>query len=353
MKMLRNTITIAVLGTFAFSTAQAQDSISLPESAKAGECYARVTTPPQFKTESERVLKRDASYRIEVIPATFKTMTERVLVKEGGEKIILVDEAGNPLKGNVKPVVRTLADGTVEVSPTGYTTVTERVLIQDAYDTIQEVSPASYETVTERVMVSPARTEWKPTSGRIYGNAVADGSGELITKSDAKTGEIMCLVEIPAEYKTVTKRVLKEPAKTRTATVPAEYKTVTKQIPTKVYTKTVTTPPVYDTVTRKVIDREASERRIEIPAEYETVTRRVKVADGEVKWMPVLCEQNVTRSTVMDLQRALKAKGYDPGAIDGALGQGTMDAILKYQRAEGLATGELTLQTLNKLGVSL
>ncbi|MBT8401820.1 MAG: peptidoglycan-binding protein [Rhodothermia bacterium] len=342
-----------MLGLMAFGTTYAQDAISLPDNAKAGECYARVATPPQFKTESERVLKRDASFRIEVTPATFNTVTERVLVKEGGEKIILVDESGNPLKGNVKPVVRTLSDGTVEVSPTGYKTVTERVLVQDSYETIEEVSPAIYETVTERMMVSPARTEWKPSNGRIYGNAVADGSGELITKSDSKTGEVMCLVEIPAEYKTVTKRVLKEPAKTRTVTVPAEYKTVTKQIPTKVYTKTVSTPPAYDTVSRKVVDREASERRIEIPAEYETVTRRVKVADGEVKWMPVLCEQNVTRSTVMDLQRALKAKGYNPGTVDGALGQGTMDAVLKYQRAEGLATGELTLQTLNKLGVSL
>lgn len=353
MKMLRNTVSMVVLALIAGSTANAQEAISLPENAKPGECYARVMTAPQFKTETERVLKSDASHRVEVIPATFKTETERVLVKEGGEKIILVDESGNPLRGSVKPVVRTLSDGTIEVSPTAFETVTERVMVKGAYETIEQVSPARYETVTERVLVAPARTEWKPSTGRIYGNAVADGSGELITKSDAKTGELMCLVEIPAEYKTVTKRVLKEPAQTRKVTVPAEYKTVTKRIPKKVFTKTIKTEPVYETMTRRVVDRPASERRIEIPAEYETLTRRVKVSDGDVKWMPVLCETNVTTETVRSLQRALQAKGYNPGSVDGQLGPGTMQAVSAYQRAEGLATGELTLQTLNKLGVQL
>ena len=40
------------------------------------------------------------------------------------------------------------------------------------------------------------------------------------------TGEIMCLVEEPAVYKTVRKKVIKTPATTRTVEIPAEYKTV-------------------------------------------------------------------------------------------------------------------------------
>jgi hypothetical protein len=121
----------------------------------------------------------------------------------------------------------------------------------------------------------------------------------------------------------------------------------------KVFTKTIQTEPLYENVTRSVIDREASERRIEIPAEYDTVTRRVKISDGEVMWMPVLCEANVTPETIRALQRALSTKGFNPGSVDGQLGPSTMDAVLAFQRSEGLATGELTLQTLNKLGVKL
>ena len=40
----------------------------------------------------------------------------------------------------------------------------------------------------------------------------------------------MCLVEVPATYKTVTKTVLKTPATTRKVETPAEYTTVRKQV---------------------------------------------------------------------------------------------------------------------------
>jgi hypothetical protein len=45
-----------------------------------------------------------------------------------------------------------------------------------------------------------------------------------IEKIDAATGEIMCLVEVPATYK-----VMDTPPTTREVTVPAEYKTVKVQ----------------------------------------------------------------------------------------------------------------------------
>jgi hypothetical protein len=339
---------VLTLGTI---TASAQ-TISLPEGAKAGECYARVMTAPKFETMTERVLRQEASERIEVIPATFETVTERVLVKAAGEKIIFVDEDGNPFTGDVKPVVRTLSDGTIEVTPTAYETVTERVQVREAYDRIETV-PAVYETATERILVRPARTEWRASEGRIYGNAVADDKGQLITKSDVTTGELMCLVEIPAEYKTVTKRVLKTPATQRSITVPAEYKTVTKRVPKKLHTKTIRTEPVYENITKTVVKTQATERRIQIPAEYDTITRREQVQDSKVVWMPVLCEANVTTANVMEIQRALQRKGYNPGSVDGQLGPATITALTSFQQKEGLATGELTLATLKALGVSL
>ena len=163
----------------------------------------------------------------------------------------------------------------------------------------------------------------------------------------------MCLVEIPAEYKTITKRVLKSPASNRKIAVPAEYKTVTKRVPKKLFTKVVQTPPVYETITKQVVKEPAREVEVEVPAEYETITRREKVSDGDVVWMPVLCEVNVTNSNIIAIQRALAAKGHNPGPIDGKLGSSTMSAVGAFQRANGLAVGELTLQTVDKLGVVL
>ena len=55
---------------------------------------------------------------------------------------------------------------------------------------------------------------------------------------------------------------------------------------------------------------------------------------------------------VKSAQKALKAKGYDPGASDGAMGPRTRAAVRNFQKAEGLrATGRLDADTRSKLGV--
>lgn len=52
------------------------------------------------------------------------------------------------------------------------------------------------------------------------------------------------------------------------------------------------------------------------------------------------------------LQEALKAKGQDPGPIDGIMGPKTRAAIKGFQEASGLkGTGRLDKETAEKLGV--
>ena len=43
--------------------------------------------------------------------------------------------------------------------------------------------------------------------------------------------------------------------------------------------------------------------------------------------------------------------GHAPGPIDGVIGRQSMAAVSAYQRAQGLATGGLTMETLDKLNV--
>ena len=164
----------------------------MPPNPKPGECYARVVTPPSYEERTERVLVKPAGEEVEVIPARYEWAEQRVLVKEAGEKI-------------------------VEVSPPVYTTVEERILVKPATEKVETI-PAVYKTVTERQLVRPAYTTWKKGRGPIE-------------KLDEATGEILCLVEVPAEYKDVEKRVLVTPATTRKITVPAEYTTVRKKVP--------------------------------------------------------------------------------------------------------------------------
>ncbi len=225
-------------------------------------------------------------------PPQYRTATERVLAKAEGESVRIV--------------------------PAKYQTLTERVMVKEA-STRLEVVPAQYETVTERVMVKPAYTTWKKGTGPIQ-------------KIDEATGEIMCLVEVPAEYKTVSKRVLKAPATTREVTVPAQYETVT---------------------VRKLAEP-AKEVRSPIPAEYQTITKTELVSEGRLEWREILCETNMTRSRVREIQTALRRAGYNPGTADGVIGASTMRAVNAYQRAKGLPVDRyLNVATVKSLGVAL
>ena len=294
------------------AVAQEYDANLLPPNAKPGECYTRVWVPPVYETNSEQVLKREASERIEIVPATYNNGTEQVLVKEESERL--------------------------EVVPATYKYVEETVMVKPARKKLVEV-PAQYETVSEKVIDKPAHTIWKRGRGPIE-------------KVNNSTGEIMCLVEVPATYKTVTKRVLKKPATTETREIPAEYTTVKRRVvdqPASV--RTVKIPAEYRTVTVTNLVNPPSERRISIPAEYQTVTHQSLVKEGYMDWRTILCETNTTPGTVTKIQRALSEAGYNPGAIDGRIGSETMTAVRAFQRSNGLPEGGLTTETLRKLGV--
>jgi peptidoglycan hydrolase-like protein with peptidoglycan-binding domain len=57
--------------------------------------------------------------------------------------------------------------------------------------------------------------------------------------------------------------------------------------------------------------------------------------------------------TVMQVQRALSDRGYDPGAVDGKWKSDTESALMQFQQSQGMtASGQLDQQTLASLGVS-
>ncbi len=301
-----------IAGTAPAQQARSSDAPVLPASAKPGECYARVHAPAVYETESKQVLTRDASSRIEIVPARYEWVEEKVLVEEASEIL--------------------------ESVPPTYEWVEEVVTVKPASARLETI-PAQYEWVDEQVMVRPARTEWKKGRGPIE-------------KIDHASGEIMCLVEVPAEYRTVRKRVLKSPATTSKVEIPAVTKTIKKRVvKTPATTRTIKVDPKYKTVRIQKMVEPAREKKIEIPAEYETVTQRKLVANERAEWREVLCETNIRPGTVQALQRALKGAGHDPGPIDGIVGQQTLAAVSSYQAAKKLPQGGLTIATLDSLGV--
>lgn len=266
-----------------------------PPNARAGECYARMIIPGETRTITEKVLKREASERIEIIPASYKKATKRVLVK---------------------PETTTL----VEV-------------------------PAKYGTKSERIQVSAAKTVWKKGAGTMAAGAGSGAAGgasaaaivdrfgnqKIIGTKTTDTGELMCLVEVPAVYKTVTKTTLISPATTKTVTQPAQYKTVQ--------------------VTEEV--NPAQEKRVAIPEEYGTLTRTEQVRSESLTWVPVLCQVNMTTQNVSQLQSSLKQQGCYKCEIDGVMGECTLRGAQCYAKRKGLPYGTnfVTLDTVRALGL--
>lgn len=234
----------------------------------------------------------------------------------------------------------TEASERLEVAPAEYQWVEEKYLVKEASTRMEQI-PAKYDIEAETILVKPAYSVWKKGRGPIE-------------KVDNATGEIMCLVEIPASYKTVEKKVMVSTPGTRKVTIPAEYETVKKKVMVKPpSTRKVAIPAVYKTVKVRNLVAEPQERRIPIPAEYQTVAKTEKIAEGHMEWRRILCETNVSTDVITKVQMALQRTGYNPGPIDGVLGWQTNGALKSYQQKKGLAVGELTYETIESLGVNL
>jgi len=73
---------------------------------------------------------------------------------------------------------------------------------------------------------------------------------------------------------------------------------------------------------------------------------------GEMDKKPEMGKMTTGRVDNREVQEALKAKGNDPGPIDGRMGPKTRAALKAFQESNGLkATGQLDNETAEKLGV--
>lgn len=320
-----NKMLLSSAAAMAFVGVGFAQSADMPPEADPGECFARVLIPETTEIVTEQVVDRPESTEIQVIPAQFETVTEQVLVKE-----------------------ETVEYRTV---PATYTTVTEEVLIEpEKTETI--VVPAEFETYTEQVLIRPAYTTWKPGSGLFGRSAVGAGVEAASADTQMATGELLCKVEVPAQYDTVTRTRLVSPERTETRVIPARYETVTREVvdtPAQVVEEVI--PAVYDTVEVTRMVTPAREEVITIPATYKTIEKRVVTGGGGLEWREVLCDTNASPAKIREVQQALGDAGYET-PVDGEFGPATLRSMEAFQRANGLPVGYLTVSTVEALGVN-
>jgi hypothetical protein len=71
----------------------------------------------------------------------------------------------------------------------------------------------------------------------------------------------------------------------------------------------------------------------------------------DLVWVEVVCEMNVTKSLLVNVQKALSAKGYYKGEFNGKMEKELKQAILQYQRDYDLHVGPMSIEFLRNLGL--
>ena len=353
---------------------------------------------------------RPATVRIDRIPMQYETVTETIETKPSSSKWVKRQADKNCLSADPNDC---LVWCLVEV-PAEYSTVSKQVpsgcpagyILSSkgggAYDSGTR-SGAAYEECI-RVTQVPAEygTRQVVQSPPSYSEETIPAQYKTITKQRIIKPATAREEIIPAEFATVTRQVLKNPGGYARKAVPAEFNTVTMPMRQGLQLKPgyrwTTSGLVYnpnntggnnagggfggsglgDMVPGDTpVDPSSAEpysnwgtagcpsgyafdtsdntckKTTTIPAEYTTVTKQaISRQGGFSEWREVLCANEVTTAVIIQVQNALKARGYNPGPSDNVLGTRTKAALVQFQRDNGLPVGQLDFQTLKALGIN-
>jgi len=298
MKINYSKIAIALLLPLAYVNAE----ISMtPPDAKPGECYARVMLPAEYEIAEEKEIIKDPSETIAVVPAEFEETEIEVEVAPESKKLapVAAQYRDEVVTVEVKPAIRAwrtdLGKKSLPVSPSilsavktsgvdldsaqpgdcfkeyftprTFKIVKEDMLVRNEYnetkvvpaqfETIEKTVvvvpatkkiipvPAVYEEVEEQILVEPAKTVWKKGENPAQ-------------KVSGATGEIMCLVNVPARYDTIKKRILKTPATVTEEEIPEKTEIVKVQkLVSDAKVENSVMPAVYTSIEKSAIESEA------------------------------------------------------------------------------------------------
>lgn len=115
-----------------------------------------------------------------------------------------------------------------------------------------------------------------------------------------------------------------------------------------------TAPARFETITSQVLlspERRNSAGEIIAPARYQTRTEQRIAQERHEITFETPCPDAFTPEFIASVQRALSARGYYQGPIDGALSAETGRAIRAFQRRFGPDSGILSLIAAQRLGL--
>lgn len=268
-----------------------------------------------------------------LLPALYQSKAETVTVHEPSANYTTTPVVMGYGERKVK-----VADAYVEyeIIPAKFGEVTETIEVERERVEI-ETLPATYRTETKRIKVKEATQRWNPLCPQVLAQ-----EGHAVPAN--------CLPEVPAEYTEVTREVIDMPARTIKKIIPARTETVTRKVllePAQVVRKEI--PAVYSSVKLARVEESAKVNTSQRPAKTQQLPTQQKARPERLVQMPAWCEASLEQEKILQLQQRLQQQGYYEGTPDGMLGPKTRTALTRYQEANQLASGAITLETLQKL----
>ncbi len=353
------------------------NGLGLP-AAKPGQCFAKVKMPAKYTNKSRRVLiqkamskrvlvrapqygwvnkrvqTRKAYYKTRTIPAQYKTNIRRVLVKpayntwrKGHGAITRIDNMTGQIMCRVQV-------------PAVYKNVSRRVLVRPARN-IRTFVPATYKTVKQKKFIAPAlyKTVHTPARYKTQNYRVKTSNARYVWRG------VLCQTNAPKHYKKQSYR--KAPKQYKQA--PRQYrKAVVRTAPKRqqYHQSSGISYSSYLAVMNAGSSKTKlnSAKKMNKKAVLKKAKKRTVKSSAPKKMMPKMTspkkvKKQVTEQTkkatkqsiVSGIQKALKAKGFDPGAMDGKMGPGTAAALKAFQSSRGLPIGQLNKDTFRALGL--
>lgn len=115
------------------------------------------------------------------------------------------------------------------------------------------------------------------------------------------------------------------------------------------------TPAIIETVSEKIMMQPAEvheDGTVITEPVYKLETRRAIVRARKELWFETPCQDQLTPDFIASLQRALKARGFFNGSINGEVDARTRHAVRRFQKPQGLDSSILSLAATRKLGLA-
>ena len=325
------------------------------KNVKVGTCFYEHYVAEKYITVTSKILVSEATQRVVVTPAKYRTVSKKIMIDNTSVKLL-------PSIATYKKV-----KDKIEIEPARRewkkTTCHDRGCNQSEVVCLIE-TPSTYKEIIKRIVLQPAVAK-KVAVTPMYKSVKVE---ELVHPASSK------IIEIPPKYQTVSQRkkvkdeeyywsdASAKNAQTRLRSqcdkiclthTPAKYKKIAKKIVvTPPHTKLVKSSAKYEMVKVKKILQEASFKKVVIPEEYITVITERERTKGYSKWMPMVCESNMTPKIIRKVQQALKFQGFYHGELNGIWNIESKSAGRAYQEENGLSiTNKLSIETMKALEI--